>query len=74
MVVKTQRVVDTEYVINKSDLPPGEFQVSVAVVLGDRSSAATGEGDAISASSPITVPGEPTLPPSPSPSPSHPHL
>ena len=81
VVVRTQRVDDIEYVIDKSDLPPGEFQVSVAVVLGDQNSAATGEGDASSASSPITVPGEPTLHPSSSyPSPltptphSHPHF
>ena len=83
VVVRTQRVDDTEYVIDKSDLPPGEFQVSVAVVLGDQNSAATGEGDASSASSPITVSGEPTVHPAssfPSPLPltptphSHPHI
>ena len=81
VVVRTQRVDDTEYVIDKSDLPPGEFQVRVTMVLGDQNSAATGEGDASSASSPITVPGEPTVHPASSfPSPltptpnSHPHL
>ena len=83
VVVKTQGVDDTKYVIDKSDLPPGKFQISVAVVLGNQNNTATGEGDASSASSRITVPGEPTLHPSssyPSPFPltptphSHPHL
>ena len=74
LVVRTQRVDDTEYVIDKSDLPPGEFQVSVAVVLGDQNSAATGEGDASSASSRITIPGEPMLHPYSSyPPPPHTH-
>ena len=45
--------------VDTSSLSPGEYQVSVAVVLGDQESVATGEGDALTATDRISVSGEP---------------
>jgi serine/threonine protein kinase len=55
VVVKSQRVEDAEYIIDASVLSPGEYTVRVAVVLGDEESMVNGEGDAIEATSLITV-------------------
>ena len=58
-LVQTERIPDTEFVVDTSSLSPGEYQVSVAVVLGDQESVATGEGEALTATDRISVSGEP---------------
>ena len=55
-VVQTHRVEDTEHVIDVSELSPGDYRVSVAVLLGDQTN--SGAGDTMDATSLISVSGE----------------
>jgi serine/threonine protein kinase len=49
----TVRTPDTEY--TSPSLPPGNYEVRVSVVIGDRDSAAKGEGDTMAATTDISV-------------------
>ena len=55
---QTERTPDTEYTIDTSSFPAGEYEVSVAVVLGDQRSAPTGEGEPMTGTATISVSGK----------------
>ena len=48
----------TEHIISTADLPEGEYSVKIAVVLGNEDTTETGEGNAMRASSNISIAGE----------------
>ena len=48
----------TEHPISAAALIEGEYSVEIAVVLGNRDTATTGEGNAMRASSNISITGE----------------